>query len=531
MGRMPSTTRSIAPAGPFSGHRRMDSTFKPTFFLVCGRAIGFAASFGIPIVLVRIFTPTEFGTYKQLFLIYATLYGIGQLGMAESLFYFLPLAPRRGGRYILNAILALAAAGLACLVVLVVGGPHISSLLGNSDLSADLPLIGTYLLLVLPAAVLEIAMISRKRYLSASSAYAVSDLLRAVSYLLPVLFSRHLHWLLIGGVAYAALRLCATLAYVGHEFHQELRPDASLLRGQLAYALPFEMAVVAETLQANFHQYAVSYYFDAATFAIYTVGCLQLPLVDFLGTSAANVMMVRMTEEIRDGRGKAVLGLWHDTTRRLAVMCFPLVGLVLVNARPIIVLLFTDAYRASVPIFMISSTAILLCAIQTDAVMRVYAQTRFLFVLNAIRLLLIAALMPRFLSALHLPGAVLVTLLAAVVAKGLALERMKHLMGIGRSQALPWRSLAAIAAIAAAAALPALLLKSAVAMPAPVLLLTTSLVYAGSYGVVLYGTGLSGSGEKLPKGGWQHGWVAGVAQAGRIPQSVRRAQPAEARER
>ena len=32
----------------------------------------------------------EFGTYKQLFLIYATLFGVAQLGMAESLYYFIP---------------------------------------------------------------------------------------------------------------------------------------------------------------------------------------------------------------------------------------------------------------------------------------------------------------------------------------------------------------------------------------------------------------------------------------------------------
>src|SRR5206468_6900138 len=117
-------------------------------------------------------------------------------------------------------------------------------------------------------------------------------------------------------------------------------------------------------------------------FAIYAVGCLQIPLVDIVMLSASNVMMVRMTHTIHEGRGHAVVALWHDTTRKLALIFFPFVGLLLVNARELIVLLFTENYLASTPIFMVSSLYILLTVFQIDGVLRVYAQTRFLFVIN-----------------------------------------------------------------------------------------------------------------------------------------------------
>ena len=38
--------------------------------LFIGRAMAFARTFAVPLVLVRIFTPELFGLYKQLFLIY-----------------------------------------------------------------------------------------------------------------------------------------------------------------------------------------------------------------------------------------------------------------------------------------------------------------------------------------------------------------------------------------------------------------------------------------------------------------------------
>ena len=72
----------------------MDSTSRPALLLVVGRSIGLAASFAIGIVLARLFDPAEFGTYKQFFLVYATLYGVLQLGMAESLYYFVPRQSR-----------------------------------------------------------------------------------------------------------------------------------------------------------------------------------------------------------------------------------------------------------------------------------------------------------------------------------------------------------------------------------------------------------------------------------------------------
>src|SRR5579863_5693913 len=86
---------------------KSDSVFKPALLLMSGRTIAFAATFFIPLVLARVFDQAQFGTYKQLFLIWSTVYSIGQLGMATSLYYFLPRTPRLGGAYAANSLLFL----------------------------------------------------------------------------------------------------------------------------------------------------------------------------------------------------------------------------------------------------------------------------------------------------------------------------------------------------------------------------------------------------------------------------------------
>jgi O-antigen/teichoic acid export membrane protein len=487
-----------------------DAGFRPVLSLMSGRALAFVATFFIPIVLARIFDQAEFGTYKQAFLIYATLYYIAQFGMAESLFYFLPLAHREGGRYAANSLLILVVAGLTGLALLGTTGAQISQWLNNGALAPLIPSVALYLLLTMAASILEIVLMARKRYVWAAWAYGASDVLRAVCFIVPAVATGRLEWLFLGAVAFAALRVGTTLLYLRREFGSDLRLDRRLLGRQLAYAGPFGLAVLVEIVQANLHQYAVSYHFDAATFAIYAVGCVQPPLLDFVATPTGNVMMVRMREAFSEGRPDAAMAVWHRTCQQLALLLFPLAGLQVVAAREIIVTLFTTSYLASVPIFMIWSTAIVLSAVLTDGVLRVHADTRCLLLLNVIRLLLVAGLITAFLAAFNLPGAALVTILATAVTKGLALARMKTLLRVGVSELLPWRTLGATLAAASAACVPALLLKSQLtAGPLPVLVATAA-VYGGTYCALVWTLGVLTPGERQAITGWLQ-WAAPAA--------------------
>lgn len=480
----------------------VDSSFKPALLLMSGRAVAFAGTFFIPVVLVRIFDQEQFGSYKQLFLIYSTFYFIAQFGMSHSLFYFLCLRPDKGGRYVMNSVLFLAAAGLVCLALLELKAPTISQWLSNGALTGYMTPVAVFLLLMMTSSVLEIVMICRKRHRWASLSYALSDIARAGFFIIPVLLLRRLEWLLFGAVAFGLLRLSVTLFYLVVEYRQELRPDVQQLKSQLVYALPFGLAVLIDILQSNFHHYAVSYSFDAATFAIYSVGCLQIPLVDFVATPAGDVMMVRMGEKIRDGRNEAVLPIWHDTTRKLALVFFPLVTLLLIAARELIVVLFTESYLASVPIFMIWSLSILLAVVLADGILRVYAQTRFLVALNTVRLMLIVALTPLLISRFQVLGAVLAAILTGLVAKGLALARIKRLTGLPVSQVLPWSSLGTIGALSVVAALPALLVKLSLTISAPALLLMTVTVYSLSYLSLVFSFDVLTDNERGAITGW-----------------------------
>ncbi len=485
-----------------------DSTFKPALLLTSGRVVAFLATFFIPVVLVRVFDPVDFGTYKQLFLIYTTIFYAAQFGMAESLYYFMPLNPAHSSRYVVNSIVALGSAGVICLVFIAAGGFQLSHMLNNAAISRHAFLLGTYTLFMMVSAALEIAMIARKHYLWASATYAASDTLRAVLLVLPVLFFRQLDWLMLGAVAYAFVRCVVLIVYLRKDFRSEICVDWALFRNQLRYAIPFGLAIVVGILQTNFHHYAVSHYFDAATFAIYSIGCLQIPIVDFIMTPATSVMMVRMSERIGLGRRDGLISMWHDMSRKLALMFVPLVALLLLNAHGIIVLLFTERYLQSVPIFMVWSTAILFATLPTDAVLRVFAQTRYLFMLNVISLVLIAFGIRWFLLRFDLMGAVLITVATAALSKSLALLRVRSLLRVPMRDLLPWRSLSRILMAATVACIPTLVLQNQLQLPLLAMLPITGVVYSSIFLALILLLGALTEEEVHFMTGWAQRFVA-----------------------
>jgi len=481
--------------------------FRPALVLMSGRFLGFIAAFAIPIVLARIFNQTEFGSYKQIFLIFSTVFGIAQVGMAESLYYFLPSETRRSGGFVFNTLSVLSIFGMISLGALWLWRSEVAELLNNPGLADYVPLLGVYLLFMLIAVVLEIVMTVRRQHFAASVTYAASDLIRALFYIAPVLIFSDLRGLLLGAIAFAMIRLAATLIYIKREFGSTLRPDGASLRKQLAYAIPFGMAGLVEVLQMNLHLYVVSYHFDTATFAIYAVGCLQIPLSEYLITSTSNVMMVNMRERMLAGDHEGVVSIWLDSVRKLALIFFPMGAGLLITANTLIVMLFTSAYERSAPIFMVWTVTMMFATLMTDGALRVFAETRFLILQNLLRLAVIVVTIQWFLGQFDLIGAVLVTLLAAVVSKTFALARIKHIMKVPLARLLPWRSLGVTAIIASAAAVPAFLVEVAFAesqlgVPSPIRLMVTGLVYTVFYYALLQWFGPMQKDEKQMLADW-----------------------------
>jgi O-antigen/teichoic acid export membrane protein len=476
--------------------------FKPALTIMAGRTLGYAVVFLLPLVLVRTFSQEEFGTYKQVFLLYGTILNLAPMGMSESLFYFLPGAGKDGGRYVCNSMFVLIGLGLIFSTMFYAGGDVIAGWMNNPALASLMPLLAVFFPILLVSYILEIVMTSRHQYGAAAAAYCLSDTVRAALIVTPALLFQTLASVLYGLITFAVIRLGATIWYCRKQFGAMLHLNWPLLLRQVAYSLPFALYVLAQSGQASLHQFVVSSMFDAATFAIYSVGCLKVPLVELVSTSVVNVMMVGMMQAIRDGRENAVISMWHETVRKLALVLFPFVALLLIVAHDLIIFLFTENYVASVPVFMTWSFSILFAVIPMDGLLRVYAHMRFLLMINIARLVVVGAGMYWFVTGMGLVGAVLITLVALGIGKVMGLARMMTSWHVGVGRLLPWRDLAGIGAVAIAVSLPVLWIASEVSASPVIRLAVISSIYGAGYILLAWTVGLIRKNEREVLLGW-----------------------------
>ena len=148
-----------------------------------------------------------------------------------------------------------------------------------------------------------------------------------------------------GAVAFAAVRLVAMLHWLRREFGATCGRTARSGGTSSPTRCRSRSRSASRSIQINYHQYVVASQFDAATFAIYAVGCLQIPLVDLITTSTANVMMVKMAE---DGLPSSGAPRWRcGTTRcrasRSSSSRWP--SCCCSSSRDVIVTLFTEHVR------------------------------------------------------------------------------------------------------------------------------------------------------------------------------------------
>jgi O-antigen/teichoic acid export membrane protein len=155
------------------------------------------------------------------------------------------------------------------------------------------------------------------------------------------------------------------------------------MRSQLAYALPLGFAGLLWGIQLDVHHYFVSNRFGPAVYALYAVGCFELPLVGILRESVGSVMIARVSALRHENNLREIVLLTVEVMRRLAAFFFPVYLFFLVTARDLIALLFRAQYMESWPIFAVNLTLIPLGLIGTayDPVFRAHPEHRY-FVLR-----------------------------------------------------------------------------------------------------------------------------------------------------
>lgn len=331
-----------------------------------------------PFVLVRMMSQAEFGLYKQAFLILLTMLGLLNLQVAVSVFYFMAREPEKKLQVALNVLIFYVFSGAVVATLFYLWPQCLTLIFRSGDLVPYLPLLGLAILATLVANNLEAIPIASGDVRIASALIVAAQLIRSSLMVIAVLMFGTLRAILTAMILQGALQIVIMLGYLRRRYQRIWAPfDWQLFKAQVGNALPFGIGGVAAVLQEDLHNYFISYHYDSASFAIYSVGCFQLPLLAMLVTSFAGALNPEVARQEREGNNEGIYSAWVHVIRNLAFVLIPTYALLMVMRREFITGLFTANYAASIPIFAVNLLIVVLTISMHYPILRVFDDLRY----------------------------------------------------------------------------------------------------------------------------------------------------------
>lgn len=349
------------------------------FWLMFAKTLGFAFTFLLPPLLVRHLSQTDYGLFKQIFLVVGTATAILPLGFGMSAYYFLPREDaRRRAQVVLNVLLFSVVVGVLGSLLLALFPSLLVGLFNEAAFADYARVTGALVFFWVVSSFLETVAVANQET-RLSTALIICAQLTKTLFMLGALFAfGSLRALAYASLLQAVLQTVVLLWYLETRFPGFRRSfDWGMMRAQLAYAMPLGFAGLLYTVQTDLHNYFVSHRFSSADFAIYSVGCLEIPLISLLRDSVNSVMIPRVSFLQKEGETREIIRLMARVMRKLAAFFFPVYALMMVVGREFIEFLFTPAYLASWPILALNLTMLPFFVIVVDPLARAYSEHRY----------------------------------------------------------------------------------------------------------------------------------------------------------
>lgn len=360
-------------AGPNAIRMSRISLAKHSAWIFTAKLIGFAISFVLPLIMVRQLRQTEYGVYRQTFSVLNTAVTILPFGLGMSAFYFLSREPWKRSAAIFNILLFYFFAGAVACFTLVFFPSLLEAIFHDLEMGRLSSLVGLLILVSIFAFFLEIVAVANKEPKVAMVFIVFSQVGKAVFLISSVLIFGTVTSVIIAATIQAFLQSVVLALYLVRRFPRFWTSfDRGFVREHFAYALPLGFAALLWAAQTDLHLYFVGAWFDSHEFAIYAVGCFQLPVLSMLLESAGSVLIPRMSQLQLEGNTHEMLHLTARAAEKLALVYFPGYIFAFVMANPLIELLFTAEYSSSATIFRIFLTTIPFAVIMVDPIIRAY---------------------------------------------------------------------------------------------------------------------------------------------------------------
>lgn len=471
-------------------------------WLMAAKVLSFAFSLALPLIVVRILTIGEYGLYREAFTVVTTLAGVLPLGMGMSAFYYLSRDQEKRPYAIFNILLLHIVAGGAGFLLLAFFPGILRSIFGSGEIESLSFLIGVLTWLWVFSLFLDIAAVANREPRLGAAFVVFSQLSRSVIIVFAALVFGTVRSIIAAAIVHAAIQSAILFLYLGKRFRGFWRRfDLTFLREHLIYALPVGLVGLLWRVQTDLHFYFVGYNFSSAEFAIYAVGCFQIPLIMMLSESVTAVLIPRMSELQMAGNRMEMIRLTALAARKLSLIYLPIYVFLLITAETFISLLFTRDYVESVPVFRVFITMLPLGILISDPIVRAHPELgRFMLKLRIVSSMVLVALLYLVSGAPSLTSMIAVVIVVRIFDMVIAETTIFGRIGFKRSDLRLFSGVVRVALCAAIAGVVTFALHSVALDKMPGFInslvswaggtLSVGLAYAVEDGIAILGAGI-----------------------------------------
>lgn len=328
------------------------------FWVAMGSLSSMSLSIISAAILSRYFDKGEYGTYKQIVYIYSVLLIVFSAGLPNVFSYFLPRYTLEQGKDIVNKLTkVLILLGLVFSILLFLSASIFAIVLKNPELERGLRYFSIIPLFLLPTLGIEGIFSTYKNTILIAVYNTITRFLMLIFIVTPVMFyggdylSAIYGWIIVSIISFVIALYFKNIPFKG------IKKQKSGLKVKqiFQYSVPIMFASISGIIMKSSDQFYISRYFGSESFADYSNGFIQLPFVGMITGAAATVLMPIFSKIISEKSDINILiQTWESTLIKSAIIIYPMVIFFIINAKAIIIILFTDLYLNSILFFQIA---------------------------------------------------------------------------------------------------------------------------------------------------------------------------------
>src|SRR5690606_22831049 len=116
----------------------------------------------------------------------------------------------------------------------------------------------------------------------------------------------------------------------------------------LKQGIPLYLATFIGTLTLNTGQLIVNTFENTETFAIFSVGALEIPIFAMLSAAFSQKIYPELVRLVSSGEKEKAKKIWMKTTMQISYITYPLIIVLMFFAKDIIYFVYSSEYEESV---------------------------------------------------------------------------------------------------------------------------------------------------------------------------------------